>query len=761
MTNENESIIDASAFNSLQSEFFDYAARHGLALFPIPFGFKEDLGWKEENRKADPNLRPIVYRWSQDWSKDRAQWLKWSEEYGCNFGVYAAASRCIELDIDVAKDREIWNKYCEFWKSRGLTPPSPQFMSARNGWHVLVKVPEGFDLGSLKQSELIPNVDTRIEGYIVSATSYYDGTPKGEESGWYKMVAGAPPPHDDPAVFQVLAEALKIKSKSVADVDLSLLPSIDEVAARIRHAYNIGPVRQEGDSWIKDPAAHAGNTNADDRARREANGYFANYAEWMPVVGAVSMLYGESAKAKVASVMRRGRDHSSDMFGSAWSGVPTTDIAYASLLRFIKASNQLGFSDGGRFAKAKSKETWKAGLRAAGIETVDSDDAPIAPEAAQAQEMPKPKTEQSRTPKPLPFIRFGDDRKGKYPKEIIKGWIVEGHTHSVYSPPKTGKSTGLTDMCRHVADVNMTHWRGLKIKKHCGVLYFAFERYMNVLASLDAYKVRDSVKDLPIFVVNKLIDVVNPDCVDEVMDTIEAIEKESGLPIGIVIFDTWNKAVAFGGGDEDKAQWQNACSANLRRMIEKRPALHCITVGHTGKDKTKGERGSSATPGDRDVGTLMSREGDVTSFEIEYANALQEGPITAYKGEKVKIDTDEDGEPVFGWIVGRESQSAPKSKKKDDPTKLTKNEKAAYASLEKIIRKGEHREELQTVCVTFDAWLDRCFEDGHFKDVAKPRRSLGDAQTGLSNAGLVRVHNDYVTCLPPIPTPRTETVSMP
>jgi hypothetical protein len=334
-----------------QIEFFDYAEKHGLALLPIPFGCKEDKGWKEENRIADPNLKPIVWRWSKECSKDRTQWRNWYAQHFCNFGIIAAASGGIWQDIDVSKDPDLYAKYCEFWTSRGLKPPAPQFQSARKGWHVLTKAPAGFDFDSVTQSELMPNVDTRVDGYIVAPGSYYDGTAKGEDSGWYAMIAGASPPHEyDPAIFKVLVEALSHKTKPGTDVDLSLLPPIDEIVARIQNAYD-----------FRDPAVHANNPDPADRARREANGYFAHYAEWMPVVGAVHALYGQSAKAKVAPIMRRGRDHASDMFESAWSSKPpAAGIAHASLLRFISASNHLGFNDGGRFAKAKGDQAASA-----------------------------------------------------------------------------------------------------------------------------------------------------------------------------------------------------------------------------------------------------------------------------------------------------------------------------------------------------------------------------------------------------------------
>jgi hypothetical protein len=157
------------------------------------------------------------------------QWEKWHAEHRCNFGIVMGPSNCIALDLDKAKDADIWTKFCAVWTARGLAVLTPQFQSARGGWHVLVKAPAGFDLSTLAQRPLIPNVDTRIgNGYIVAPGSFYDGKPKGEESGWYQMVADAPAPHDDPAVFAVLAEVLGNKAATDdAEPESYDLPDID------------------------------------------------------------------------------------------------------------------------------------------------------------------------------------------------------------------------------------------------------------------------------------------------------------------------------------------------------------------------------------------------------------------------------------------------------------------------------------------------------------------------------------------------------
>jgi RecA-family ATPase len=81
--------------------------------------------------------------------------------------------------------------------------------------------------------------------------------------------------------------------------------------------------------------------------------------------------------------------------------------------------------------------------------------------------------------------------------------------------------------------------------------------------------------------------------------------------VGLIVIDTFAKAIAAGGGDENSAKDQGVCFANLAR-IKNATGVHVAIVGHTGKDEGRGMRGSNASYGDVDVmveisGFLSSR----------------------------------------------------------------------------------------------------------------------------------------------------------
>jgi hypothetical protein len=152
---------------------------------------------------------------------------------------------------------------------------------------------------------------------------------------------------------------------------------------------------------------------------------------------------------------------------------------------------------------------------------------------------------------------------------ILKGLIARGETSAWIGPPKAAKSAFVTDMSVHAAAC--LAWQGHKAKEACGVLILALERADLTRRRLHAYAMREGHKDLPIAVHGGIIDMMNPACVDLIVQLVREAEAHLARPVGIIIIDTFNKGIAVGGGDEDKARDQNRAAANLRRLHELLP----------------------------------------------------------------------------------------------------------------------------------------------------------------------------------------------
>ena len=254
----------------------------------------------------------------------------------------------------------------------------------------------------------------------------------------------------------------------------------------------------------------------------------------------------------------------------------------------------------------------------------------------------------------LPLTFFDDLSESPPPKPwLIKGVLARDETSS---PPGKGKSALFTDIAVHVAADKA--WRGYRVKQGAGVVYFALERAALTRRRLTAYKVRDGLGRLPIAVTGQIIDLLNRNCVDTILATIHEVEQHFARKVGLAIFDTYAKGIAAGGGDEDKARDQNVVQANLRRLFDRGCHIHIGGVGHTGKDESRGERGSNARLADVDVQVQIAGD-DIKTATVSKANDQPEGVLTSFRLEPFDFGPDEDGDVFRTFILSREIYQKP------------------------------------------------------------------------------------------------------
>jgi hypothetical protein len=275
----------------------------------------------------------------------------------------------------------------------------------------------------------------------------------------------------------------------------------------------------------------------------------------------------------------------------------------------------------------------------------------------------------------LKLTHFNECDKASTKVWLIKDFLAKGETSGLFGPPGSGKSALETDIA--VALACGEDFRGFKTKHKFGVVYFAFERADLTKRRLHAYRLRDGLDDIPMSVAGEIINLMRSDCVEIISATIKAHEDRYGIECGYIILDTAAKGIAIAGGDEDKAKDVNRCLANLRRIHELHN-LHLSLVGHTGKDESRGQRGSNAAPGDYDLHIQISGEDTKTATVIK-ANDQPCGPLLAYRMHKVILGHNDDGDELATWIVDNSdvtTVSTPSGK-----TKLSKNQTTLFTIL--------------------------------------------------------------------------------
>jgi hypothetical protein len=307
---------------------------------------------------------------------------------------------------------------------------------------------------------------------------------------------------------------------------------------------------------------------------------------------------------------------------------------------------------------------------------------------------------------------------------ILKGITARRETSAWIAPPGAGKSALLTEISVHTAA--QIDWRGHRAKEACGVVVFALERADLFKRRLRVYQQRDGLQGLPIAIADAVIDLLNPNCVDTIVSTVRAAEQRFGGNVGFIVIDTYAKGIAANGGDEDKAKDQNRAAANLRN-VHGRLDVHIALVGHTGKDETRGARGSNAHVGDVDVMVQISGDGTKVARVIK-GNDQPERVIAQFKLEPFELGRDEDGDPITTSIVSTDViDSAPPQKPREP--KLTANQKTLFAMLHDAGKSGLLTEDWNTMARTAGIGCHR-------------RADLTDIRNALKSKGLIREMGD-------------------
>ncbi|MBR0990011.1 AAA family ATPase [Bradyrhizobium japonicum] len=263
---------------------------------------------------------------------------------------------------------------------------------------------------------------------------------------------------------------------------------------------------------------------------------------------------------------------------------------------------------------------------------------------------------------------------------LIKGVVAYGETSAWIGAPGSLKSALMADLSVSIAYDRDWHGRKNKSTVRPAVVYFALERADLVRRRIDAQIKRLGLEETSnrIIIVPSTIDLLDARNVPKVVRTVQNAEAFTGCFAGVLIFDTFAKLIAAGGGDEDKAKDQGRLFTNIERLKEDLGRPHVALVGHTGKDETRGSRGSNAFLGDVDVMVTISGS-EIKTATVVKANDMPEGPLFSFKSIVHEFGLDEDGDPITVNIVSPEDVTTPAAKPSEP--KLSANQQTFFRLL--------------------------------------------------------------------------------
>ena len=355
--------------------------------------------------------------------------------------------------------------------------------------------------------------------------------------------------------------------------------------------------------------------------------------------------------------------------------------------------------------------------------------------------------------------RLGDIKPVLKSRYMVKGWLDRGAASVVYGESNVGKTFFALDLALHVAAGE--DWHGNRVpegdKRLGPVLYIAGEGGSGINNRIEAMRrakpdLIEAVGDN--FALMKTgLDLCGSNDASEIYLMIGAMFDK---PPSLIVVDTL--ARAFGAGDENTAKDMGMFIQSIDHLREATGA-HVMVIHHSGKDASKGARGSGSLRAAVDTEIELTRTDDVVTAEARKQRDMPCDGVFAYRLKGVFLGHDEDGDKVTSAVV--EATEAPAKR-----VKLTGTDKIALQALSDAIAqhgKVMHSDQFPAnrQVVSLENWREMC--DRHSlssgeSDSAK-RKAFFTVKNRLHDKEQVRIIDNMVwrvladdKALPPLPT---------
>jgi len=229
------------------------------------------------------------------------------------------------------------------------------------------------------------------------------------------------------------------------------------------------------------------------------------------------------------------------------------------------------------------------------------------------------------------FLSLDDVESLPPPRWLVPGVLTEGSLAAIYGAPESGKSFLAVDMSMAIA--GGVDWHGRQVERG-GVLYIAAEGAPGLGKRFRAWKV-DRCAQGRRFDLHLMRDELNLAAEKDggVRAFAQAVTDELG-PLRLIVIDTLNQTAA--GADENSAKDMGRYIASMK-LLRNATGAAVVVVHHSGKDLSKGMRGSTALLGAMDTTVEVERDSDGRSIKVavkKQKDAEREPPMR-FNMEKV------------------------------------------------------------------------------------------------------------------------------
>lgn len=194
------------------------------------------------------------------------------------------------------------------------------------------------------------------------------------------------------------------------------------------------------------------------------------------------------------------------------------------------------------------------------------------------------------------------------PLWLVPGLFVEGSIAAIYGAPESGKSFLAVDVAMSIA--SGVPWHGREVTQGA-VLYVAAEGAPGIGKRTRAWRADKAATSMAVpFVLMR--DPLNLTTEKDAKEFAHAVTSELG-ELRMIVVDTLNQTAT--GADENSAQDMGRYIAGMKRLRDATGAT-VVVVHHSGKDESRGMRGSTALLGAMDTTVEVVRATDGKSVEV-------------------------------------------------------------------------------------------------------------------------------------------------
>ncbi|WP_126716036.1 helicase RepA family protein [Escherichia coli] len=284
---------------------------------------------------------------------------------------------------------------------------------------------------------------------------------------------------------------------------------------------------------------------------------------------------------------------------------------------------------------------------------------------------------------PISWGSEGFDAQQSY---VIKGLIPAESLCSTYGASGSYKSFLAISWSCHVA-TGMA-WGGRRVSKGA-VIYIAGEGSMGVKRRVKAWEITHDKVVTDLCIVNAPVFPASPDYVEQVIRTAGLVQDRTGERVRMIVIDTL--ARCFGGHDENDSRDMGAfiqgCDA-----IKQATGATVLVVHHSGKDETKGARGSSAFRAALDAEFRISREHSEATALVAACTKMkdaEEPKESAYDLKSVEVFTDPEGEEIVSMVVIDVPRAPAELERIEEAGNKTENHTALWGCIRSRIQHGD------------------------------------------------------------------------